>query len=92
MIQSVSAFFVHTILLLRVGGILNGNSCSDQNFAALNTKAIADVVKDFGFDGLECSILTPAAVTDRVGFYKHFIQMLNVDMGDNVYCDRMAHY
>ena len=24
-----------------------------QNFAALNTEAIADVVKDFGFDGVD---------------------------------------
>ncbi|MEH2052318.1 glycoside hydrolase family 19 protein [Nostoc sp.] len=50
------------------------------------------MVKNFGFDGLECSILTPTVLTDRVGFYKHFIQMLNVDMGNSVYCDRMAHY
>jgi chitinase len=42
--------------------------------------------------GLECSIPTPPAVTDRVGFYQRFTEMLGVDMGDNVYCDRMAHY
>ena len=42
--------------------------------------------------GLECSKATPPAVSDRVGFYERFTQMLGVDMGDNVYCDRMAHY
>lgn len=42
--------------------------------------------------GLECNIATPDQVKDRVGFYERFTQMLNVDMGDNVYCDRMAHY
>ena len=42
--------------------------------------------------GLECSKPTPPAVTDRVGFYQRFTEMLGVDMGDNVYCDRMTHY
>jgi basic endochitinase B len=42
--------------------------------------------------GLECSIPTDGRVRDRVGFYERFTQMLGVSMGDNVYCDRMAHY
>jgi chitinase len=42
--------------------------------------------------GLECSIPTDGRVSDRVGFYERFTQMLGVSMGDNVYCDRMAHY
>lgn len=42
--------------------------------------------------GLECSIPTNDKVRDRVGFYERFTQMLGVSMGDNVYCDRMAHY
>lgn len=42
--------------------------------------------------GLECSIPTDGRVQDRVGFYDRFTQMLGVSMGDNVYCDRMAHY
>lgn len=42
--------------------------------------------------GLECSIPTDGRVQDRVGFYERFTQMLGVSMGDNVYCDRMAHY
>ena len=35
-----------TKVLVAVGG------ATYENFAALNTKAIADVVKDFGFDGV----------------------------------------
>jgi chitinase len=42
--------------------------------------------------GLECSQPTTPQVTDRVGFYERFTQMLGVDMGQNVYCDQMAHY
>ncbi|MFH7027717.1 MAG: glycoside hydrolase family 19 protein [Heteroscytonema crispum UTEX LB 1556] len=42
--------------------------------------------------GLECSISTPPQVNDRVGFYQRFCQMLGVSTGDNMYCDRMAHY
>lgn len=42
--------------------------------------------------GLECSIATNDKVRDRVGFYQRFCQMLGVNMGDVVYCDRMAHY
>ncbi|MEH2433027.1 MAG: glycoside hydrolase family 18 protein [Nostoc sp.] len=37
----------NTKVLVAVGG------ATYQNFAALNTKAIADVVKDFGFDGVD---------------------------------------
>mgnify|MGYP001119970964 CR=1 FL=1 len=42
--------------------------------------------------GLECSIPTNSKVEDRVGFYQRFTQMLGVDMGDGIYCDRMKHY
>ncbi|OKH30664.1 hypothetical protein NIES2119_30540 [[Phormidium ambiguum] IAM M-71] len=42
--------------------------------------------------GLECSIPTNSKVSDRVGFYERFCQMLGVSMGDAVYCDRMKHY
>ncbi|MEA5500676.1 glycoside hydrolase family 19 protein [Limnoraphis robusta] len=42
--------------------------------------------------GLECSIPTNDKVRDRVGFYERFTQMLGVSQGDNIYCDRMAHY
>lgn len=42
--------------------------------------------------GLECSIPTNGKVQDRVGFYQRFTQMLGVNMGESVYCDRMAHY
>lgn len=37
----------NTKVLVAVGG------ATYQNFAALNTKAVADVVKDFGFDGVD---------------------------------------
>lgn len=42
--------------------------------------------------GLECSIATDNRVRDRVGFYQHFTQKLEVNPGENVYCDRMAHF
>jgi basic endochitinase B len=42
--------------------------------------------------GLECSIPTNGKVQDRVGFYQRFTQMLGVEMGESVYCDRMTHY
>lgn len=42
--------------------------------------------------GLECSIPTNEKVQDRVGFYQRFTQLLGVDMGGSVYCDRMAHF
>jgi basic endochitinase B len=42
--------------------------------------------------GLECGMGTPPAVTDRVGFYNHFTQLLGVNAGDNIYCDRMGPY
>ncbi|MEB3178449.1 MAG: glycoside hydrolase family 19 protein [Nostocaceae cyanobacterium] len=42
--------------------------------------------------GIECSKPTPPQVEDRVGFYRRFAEMLGVSLGDNIYCDRMAHY
>lgn len=42
--------------------------------------------------GRECSIPTTPQVNNRVNFYQRFTQMLGVDMGENIYCDRMAHY
>lgn len=42
--------------------------------------------------GLECSIPTNEKVQDRVGFYQRFTQLLGVEMGGNIYCDRMAHF
>jgi len=42
--------------------------------------------------GIECSKPTPPQVEDRVGFYRRFAEMLGVSIGDNIYCDRMAHY
>jgi chitinase len=42
--------------------------------------------------GIECSKPTPPQVEDRVGFYRRFAEMLGVNLGDNIYCDRMAHY
>lgn len=42
--------------------------------------------------GRECSIPTTPQVSNRVNFYQRFTQMLGVDMGENIYCDRMDHY
>lgn len=42
--------------------------------------------------GIECGKATSPQVEDRVGFYRRFSQMLGVSLGDNIYCDRMAHY
>ncbi|MFP4575603.1 MAG: glycoside hydrolase family 19 protein [Coleofasciculus sp.] len=39
-----------------------------------------------------CGEATSPQVEDRVGFYQRFCEMLGVSMGDNIYCDRMAHY
>ncbi len=41
---------------------------------------------------LECGMTTPAAVTDRVGFYQAFTTRLAVPMGSNLYCNQMAPY
>ena len=46
-ITSAKAPRNRTKVLVAVGG------ATYQNFAALNTKAIAHVVKDFGFDGVD---------------------------------------
>ena len=42
--------------------------------------------------GLECSIPTNDQVKDRVGFYRRFCEILGVNMGENLYCERMEHY
>ncbi len=42
--------------------------------------------------GRECSRPTTSQVNNRVNFYQRFTQMLSVDMGESIYCDRMAHY
>lgn len=76
-------------------------SCHDLisgRWAPSGADASAGRVPGFGMTiniingGLECSIPTPPQVNDRVGFYQRFTQMLGVSTGDNVYCDRMAHY
>jgi len=42
--------------------------------------------------GIECSKPAPPQVTDRLGFYGRFTQLLAVDQGANLTCDQMAHY
>ncbi|MRG91891.1 hypothetical protein GF068_08130 [Polyangium spumosum] len=42
--------------------------------------------------GLECNQPTNTKVEDRVGFYLRYTQMLGVDPGPNLYCDKMASY
>ncbi len=42
--------------------------------------------------GLECYQPTNAKVEDRVGFYQRYTQMLGVDPGPNLYCDKMKSY
>ncbi len=42
--------------------------------------------------GIECNKPTPAQVTDRVGFYQRYCQLLGVAPGSNLYCDMMQSY
>lgn len=42
--------------------------------------------------GLECSKATFDKVEDRVKFYQRYAQLIGVDPGPNLYCDKMAHY
>lgn len=42
--------------------------------------------------GVECNQPTPAQVTDRIGFYGRFTQLLGVSQGDNLTCDKMRSY
>jgi chitinase len=42
--------------------------------------------------GIECNKPTPAQVTDRVGFYQRYCQLLGVTPGAELYCDKMQSY
>lgn len=42
--------------------------------------------------GVECNQPTPAQVTDRVGFYQRYCQILGVTPGSELYCDKMQSY
>jgi chitinase len=42
--------------------------------------------------GIECGNGTTPQANSRIDFYKRFTQMLGVSPGENLYCDRMAHY
>ncbi len=42
--------------------------------------------------GVECNQPTPAQVTDRIGFYGRFTQVLGTPQGDNLACDKMRSY
>lgn len=42
--------------------------------------------------GVECNQPTPAQVTDRVGFYQRYCQILGVTPGSELYCDKMLSY
>ncbi|MFO0657964.1 MAG: glycoside hydrolase family 19 protein [Polyangia bacterium] len=42
--------------------------------------------------GVECNQPTPAQVTDRVGFYNRYSQLLGVSPGTDLYCDKMQSY
>jgi chitinase len=42
--------------------------------------------------GVECNQPTPPQVTDRVGFYNHFTQLLGTTTGANLTCDKMQSY
>ena len=42
--------------------------------------------------GVECNQPTPAQVTDRIGFFGRFTQLLGTTQGDNLACDKMRSY
>lgn len=42
--------------------------------------------------GLECGMPGNTAVEDRVGFLNRYVDLLETDVGENVYCDMMAPY
>ena len=42
--------------------------------------------------GIECNQPTPPQVTDRVGFYQRYCQILSVAPGSELYCDKMRSY
>ena len=42
--------------------------------------------------GLECNMPGNAKVEDRVGFFDRYTELLDTDVGDNVYCDMMQSY
>lgn len=42
--------------------------------------------------GIECNKPTPAQVTDRVGFYQRYSQLLGGTPGGDLYCDSMQSY
>lgn len=42
--------------------------------------------------GIECGKPTPSQVEDRVGFYQRYCDLLDVDYGDNLYCDQMSSF
>ena len=72
--------------------VMTGSWTPSGNDASLGRQPGFGMTINIINGGLECSKATPPAVTDRVGFYQRFTEMLGVNMGDNVYCDRMAHY
>ncbi len=42
--------------------------------------------------GIECNQPTPAQVTDRIGFYQRYVQLLGTTPGTNLTCDKMKSY
>lgn len=64
---------------------------SPQDIAARRTPGFGLTVNIIN-GGIECNKPTPPQVTDRVGFYQRYSQLLSVSPGTALYCDTMQSY
>lgn len=76
-------------------------SCHDVmtgRYVPTATDVTAGRVAGFGLTvniingGIECNQPTPAQVTDRIGFYQRYVQLLGTTPGTNLTCDKMKSY
>ncbi|KAJ6853788.1 chitinase 10-like [Iris pallida] len=59
---------------------------------AANRTAGFGLVTNIINGGLECGLPGDARVSDRIGFYKRYAQLLNVDVGPNLDCANQKHF
>ncbi|KAI0488483.1 hypothetical protein KFK09_028316 [Dendrobium nobile] len=59
---------------------------------AANRTAGFGLVTNIINGGLECGIPNDPRVNDRIGYYKRYAQLFNVDVGPNLDCSNQMHY
>lgn len=66
--------------------VMVGRYIPTEADVAANRTAGFGVVTNIINGGLECGIPNDARVNDRIGYFKRYAQLLNVDTGSNLDC------